>query len=215
MGYTGAKRAYDRMKELGVATPGYTKYFAKVTAVFARMSMASSGLKEVNIREQIESLFTGLDVKLDAPLLDEAVAAWYHPFSENSFLLEEAGPVLSALKKRGLRLGIISNSVWPGRLIEADLEKAGIRALFDCVVVSADVGFRKPSSTIFEVALGKLSLTPVECVFVGDSAKVDVAGAQQVGMRVILVAKEPEVGPEPDARIRSLAELESVLNNMT
>ncbi|MEW6358719.1 MAG: HAD family hydrolase [Planctomycetota bacterium] len=214
MGYTGAKRAYDRVKELVGEAPGYTTYYAKVTAIFAKMAVASSGLEEINIREQISGLFAGLGTKLDSNQLDEAIRAWYGPFSDNLKLLDETPPVLAALKAKGLKLGIISNTIWPGRLIEDDLKKAGIRQFFDCVVASSDVGIRKPAGEIFGAALEKLSLPAGECVFVGDSIKVDVVGAQQAGMKSVLVERREETGPEPDARIRSLAELESVLENL-
>ena len=113
-----------------------------------------------------------------------------------------------------MRLGIISNSVWPGWLIEADLEREGIRELFECVVVSSDVGQRKPGPKIFEKALEELGLAAGDCVFVGDSIQTDVVGARQVQMRAILVERAPEPGPEPDARIRSLSELEAALAEM-
>lgn len=214
MGYTGAKRAYDRVKELGIEAPGYTVYYAKVTAIFAKMAVGSSGQEEIDIREQIRGLFSGLGVELDSTQLDETIRAWYGPFSDNLQLLDETRPALAALREKGLKLGVISNTIWPGWLIEEDLEKAGIREFFDCVVVSADVGVRKPAGKIFEAALGELSLSAEECVFVGDSIQVDVVGAQQAGMKSVLVERDEQTGPEPDARVKSLAELESVLDNL-
>jgi putative hydrolase of the HAD superfamily len=73
---------------------------------------------------------------------------------------------------------------------------------------------RKPAPAIFEAAFKKLSVGAEDCVFVGDSIKVDVVGAQQVGMKAVLVERTREAGPEPDARIKSLAELESVLEKL-
>ncbi|NOZ22953.1 MAG: HAD family hydrolase [Planctomycetes bacterium] len=214
MGYTGAKRTYDRVKELGAEAPGYTAYYAKVTAIFAKMAVASSGPEEINIREQIHGLFSDLGMELEPDHLNEAIRTWYGPFSDNLRLLDETPPVLAALREKGLRLGIVSNTIWPGWLIEEDLKKAGIREFFDCVVVSSDIGIRKPAEAIFKSALERLSLPAEECVFVGDSIEVDVVGAQQVGMKSILVERREEAGPEPDARIPSLAELESVLERL-
>jgi HAD superfamily hydrolase (TIGR01509 family) len=78
------------------------------------------------------------------------------------------------------RLGIISNS-WP------DIQYAKIRTLaldsfFSCVVLSEELGVRKPAPAIFHLAAARLDLTPGDCLYVGDSFAIDVVGARNSGM---------------------------------
>ncbi len=70
----------------------------------------------------------------------------------------------------------------------AEMQRAKLAALdfahyFDCQVYSANAGFRKPHPKIFQQAARKLGLTPVECLFVGDSHERDVIGARAAGMK--------------------------------
>jgi FMN phosphatase YigB (HAD superfamily) len=95
------------------------------------------------------------------------------------------------------------------------LEAAGVAALFDAVVVSDAVGWRKPAPAIFHAALDRLGLQPAQALFVGDRADIDVAGAQGVGMPVAWLnpegeARPPQVAP-PDFEIRDLDELRRIL----
>ncbi|MCA1626850.1 MAG: HAD-IIIA family hydrolase, partial [Acidobacteria bacterium] len=118
---------------------------------------------------------------------------------------EDAPRVLTALRERGLRLAVISNTE-DGRLDEL-LELAGIKSHFDFLLDSFVVKQRKPDAAIFRLALSRLELQPDQAVYVGDSYGHDALAALAVGMRAVLV--DP-LGLFPDAvcpRIRSLAEL--------
>ncbi len=95
------------------------------------------------------------------------------------------------------------------------LEREGIADLFDIILVSDEVGWRKPKPVIFETALGRLHVGAGEALFVGDRIDIDVAGAQGVGMGSAWVNPEraplpPDVAP-PDYEIRDLVELGPIL----
>jgi HAD superfamily hydrolase (TIGR01509 family) len=87
--------------------------------------------------------------------------------------------------------------------------------LFRTVVVSADVGWRKPKPVIFDVALAALGVRPAEALFVGDRAEIDVLGAKGVGMGAAWLNPEaqpcPAGVPAPDFELRALEELEPLL----
>jgi HAD superfamily hydrolase (TIGR01509 family) len=95
------------------------------------------------------------------------------------------------------------------------LEEAGVAHLFDAIVVSEAVGWRKPAPVIFTEALRRLEVAPAEALFVGDRADVDVAGASAAGLRTAWLnpAGEPRPAavPAPDVEIRDLDELRVVL----
>jgi len=123
-----------------------------------------------------------------------------------------AGRVLRALSNQGYKLGIISNMILPGVLLERLLESEGLRGLFGPVITSAETGYIKPHPRIFEYALDQGGWRPEDALFVGDTYKQDVIGARSVGMHVIWLNSRGEPtaqagGNPPDAIINSLDEL--------
>jgi HAD superfamily hydrolase (TIGR01549 family) len=95
------------------------------------------------------------------------------------------------------------------------LDAAGVTGFFRTIVVSDEVGWRKPKPAIFELALERLGVPPARALFVGDRADIDVVGAQAVGMPVAWINREGEPLPpgiaRPTHEIRDLAELAPIL----
>ena len=91
---------------------------------------------------------------------------------------------LARLRRRGLLLGVVSNS--DGR-VEAALAAAGLRDWFDVVIDSRLAGVEKPEPRIFHLALDVLGVAPDEALYVGDVYEVDVVGARRAGLRAALV----------------------------
>jgi putative hydrolase of the HAD superfamily len=85
-----------------------------------------------------------------------------------------------AIRSTGLRTGLLSNS-WG----MADYPRHLFPGMFDVVVISAEVGMRKPEKRIFRHATSLLGLDPAECVFV-DDIQANVAAAEALGMTAIL-----------------------------
>jgi FMN phosphatase YigB (HAD superfamily) len=112
------------------------------------------------------------------------------------------------------RAGVVSNFDY-APTIERLLEEAGIRDRFEVVVVSDQVGWRKPSRVIFEAACAALGVGTAECLFVGDRPDIDVAGARGVGMAAAWLNPAglplPEGLPAPDFDLRSLREVREAL----
>jgi epoxide hydrolase-like predicted phosphatase len=78
-------------------------------------------------------------------------------------------------KRAGVRTGLLSNS-WGN-----DYPREGWEEMFDDVVISGEVGIRKPDPEIFTLAAQRLGMPPQQCVFVDDLAP-NVRGAVEVGM---------------------------------
>jgi FMN phosphatase YigB (HAD superfamily) len=112
------------------------------------------------------------------------------------------------------RLALVSNfdDAQTGHEIVDD---TGVAALFEAVIISADVGLRKPNPLIFRRALEAMRLEPREVLFVGDTPHDDVAGPSRVGMRTAWIDRGrgplPEGIPVPDLIIKDLAELPAKL----
>src|SRR5919106_5382061 len=89
--------------------------------------------------------------------------------------------LLESLRKRGLKLGLVSNAFDPPALLHRDLADAGIGERIDVAVFSSEVGTRKPHAAIFERALDALGVEPEAALFVGDRLYEDVLGASRLG----------------------------------
>jgi putative hydrolase of the HAD superfamily len=114
----------------------------------------------------------------------------------------DAAPALQALRAAGRALVVVSN--WDFSLHER-LEQAGLLALVDGVVASAEVGAAKPERAIFERALDLVDAAP-ECAWhVGDSVAEDVAGARAAGLRAVLLARDGAASRGGDATDRATA----------
>lgn len=96
------------------------------------------------------------------------------------FMYPDVIASLAALKKRKIRMAVISN--WDDRL-RVLLESLELAHEFEVIIVSAEVGFTKPSPKIFQAAVEALQLPPTQILHVGDSEKEDHHGAQAAGFQ--------------------------------
>lgn len=120
------------------------------------------------------------------------------------------GPeVVADLKRRGFRLGVVSNA--EGR-VEQDLESAGYRGLFETVIDSHVVGVEKPDPEIFRIALKGLDAAAQNALYVGDLPAVDLAGARAAGLAPVLLDRHDLYPDVAGPRLRSLQELPALLD---
>lgn len=124
-------------------------------------------------------------------------------------LASEAREVLAELREMGLKLALISNTgLTPGRVMNRLLEAYGVLEHFKALVYSDEVKERKPSVSVFTLALRRLGAEPGEAAHVGDDPYSDVYGAKEAGMLAIHLSRgELSYVAEPDAVIRELREL--------
>jgi HAD superfamily hydrolase (TIGR01662 family) len=110
--------------------------------------------------------------------------------------------LLEALRARGLKVALVSNTVSPRWLVEPVLERQGLVDRVDAIALSSEVGKRKPHPAIFERALDELGIDATEALFVGDRVEADVLGASRVGMKTVQAlwfrADDAPVEVEPD-----------------
>lgn len=95
-----------------------------------------------------------------------------------------ARSVLAFLDRRGMKLGLITNSASPYR---EPLDRLGLAETFDRIVFSCDSGARKPAPSLYLGALEALGLEADETLMVGDSLANDVRAPEAIGVRGLLV----------------------------
>jgi putative hydrolase of the HAD superfamily len=94
----------------------------------------------------------------------------------------EAVPTLQELRTRGYKLGLIT--VCSQDVAEL-WESTPFGGLFHATIFSAEVGMSKPDPRIYQLCCDQLKLEPAECLFVGDGANDELAGAERVGMTAV------------------------------
>lgn len=107
-------------------------------------------------------------------------------------------------------VGLVTNG--PEQRQQTKLEALGLTDRFDVTVYAYELSRRKPHATPFERALGALDVRPEQTLYVGNSLKYDVAGAQNAGIEAAWVGDEDEVGSyDPEYILDSLDELPALL----
>ena len=117
-------------------------------------------------------------------------------------------------------LGLVSNFTY-APVIHAGLRRLRLNPYFDAILVSQDVGWRKPHPKIFEEALKRLKRGAKQTVFVGDNPIEDVQGAKNVGMKAVFIPSQfftvedaEKSSPKSDIILNSLCELPRVLSKI-
>ena len=136
-------------------------------------------------------------VTLDA---EQAAALWDAWNLGGEFLgravFPDSVPLLRELRRRGYRLGSVTNRSLGGERFRAELRSAGMLELFDVLAVSSDDGWLKPHPALFRRALDALGVPPHQAVMVGDSLQADVIGAKALGM-IAVWKRPPHARQEP------------------
>jgi putative hydrolase of the HAD superfamily len=136
--------------------------------------------------------------------LGEIVQSRWFDFVDCAFY-PEVKEVLLELRRRGLKVGLISNGY--EEEIAFVVEKAGLeKATFDIIVGVDTAKKTKPDPDVFKYAIDKLEVKPEETIFVGDNVEVDYKGAENAGVHALLIDRTEK--QQTDLRtIRNLKEL--------
>jgi putative hydrolase of the HAD superfamily len=161
----------------------------------------------------LDHVFDRAGVTADEAFLD----TYYRAFEPHTYTDPDAGPLLRELRGRGIRVGVLSNTMWPRSAHELVFRRDNVLGLIDAAVYSSEIPWTKPHPEAFRAAMAAVGVTdPASCVFVGDRPYDDIYGAKSLGMRGVLMPHS-EVpahdGVVPDAVITRLAELPAHLDN--
>lgn len=131
-------------------------------------------------------------------VLDSLRDAFRHPEAWEVFT--DVPPTLRALRRGGVRLGVVSN--WDTKL-PLVLERLGLAPYLDAVAVSSIEGVEKPDPAIFHRILERLDADPETTIHVGDLPDIDLAGARAAGLRGVLVDRRGRL----DSALEALPDL--------
>ncbi len=188
------------------------RIWSEVTASYERES-----LDEIDILALFDAALRDLGLTLDPVLVRRIAVMEHRALAEGEVMPPENLQALRALKRAGLRLGLVSNIHLLPDMVREDLEKLHLLDLFDVTVLSSEEGVRKPHPRIYGAVLSRLGLPGEAAVFVGDRLKEDVRGPKEAGMRAVLTTQFREEDPatvavKPDAVIAALGDLPALLD---
>ena len=118
------------------------------------------------------------------------------------------------LQEKGYKLGLISNTLFPGISIDGALRQEGLLDFFPVRIYSSEVGFMKPQREIFQTALDQIGVVPERALYVGDRMDKDVKGPARLGMKTALLNRSGgfrQGRVRPDHVIRRLSEVPRLL----
>jgi len=179
-----------------------------------RVQQASSGADGTGALDQ---LFLSVGIDVSTPRHGRALAAYLAHWEPHTLADPDALGLLGALRQRGIRVGVLSNTMWPRWHHEAVFSRDGLLPLIDAAVYSSEIPVAKPHADAFRSALAAVGEPPRTTVFVGDRPWDDVHGAQAVGMRAILVPhsrlgdQAVDVAVQPDAVVQRLGDVLDVV----
>ncbi len=142
---------------------------------------------------------------------------WYEPFSKLAKVEPDIKDTLSALRRMGLKLGILSNTFISTGSLDKHLAELGILSFFPYRLYSYQFEFRKPDKRIFEAAIAKMAEPAESILFVGDRLDKDIRPALKAGMQAALKAAYTNMGkkvPNGVCKINKIAELPDLIEKI-
>ena len=157
-------------------------------------------------RSIFQKFLRKLGKKIDYEVLASGVVAYRRVRSGFLEPYPHVAQVLFELKKRGIKLAIVSDA--PRLKAWIRLVSMKINHLFDVVVTFDDTKQLKPSAIPFKAAFKKLGLKPHECLMVGDRPERDIKGAKKLGMLTCFAKYgNPKAKGNADYEINDIKEL--------
>jgi putative hydrolase of the HAD superfamily len=163
----------------------------------------------------LDELLCSAGIDPTAERHEKALTAYQEFWTPHTLIDPGAPPLLRALRDRGIKVGVLSNTLWPRAYHEDVFRRDGVLDLIDGAVYSSEIAWTKPHPEAFRAAMAAVGVTePERVVFVGDRPFDDVHGAKEVGFRAVLVPhseiphdQRGHSEGDPDAVVQHLGDL--------
>lgn len=151
----------------------------------------------------------------------ELLTAYYEFWEPHTATDPDVRHTWEALRAEGIKVGVLSNTIWPRAFHERIFERDGVLDLVDGAVYTSEIPWTKPSPHAFAAAMEAVGVTnPACCVYVGDRLFDDIWGAKHAGMHAVLVPHSAipreQVGHTegtPDAVVQRLSEIPELVRS--
>lgn len=181
----------------------------------ARLVKAEGSVWARSRDEHLSSTLEEVCLLAEVAMTPAALVEYERRWDPHTELAPDAIDTLRALRDRGVKVGVLSNTLWSRRRHEAIFARDGVLELLDGAVYTSEIPYSKPHPEAFMAAMRAVEVTePARCLYVGDRLFDDVWGAQNVGMRAAHIPHSAipaeQIGHTegtPDATVQKLAEL--------
>jgi putative hydrolase of the HAD superfamily len=181
----------------------------------ARLLKAENSIWRRSRDEHLSSTLEEVCLLADVAMTPSALAEYELRWQPHTELAPDALDTLRGLRDRGLRIGVLSNTIWSRQRHEEIFARDGVLELLDGAVYTSEIPYSKPHPEAFRAALRAVKVDePARALYVGDRLFDDVWGAQNVGMRAAHIPHSAipteQIGHTegvPDATIQNLADL--------
>jgi HAD superfamily hydrolase (TIGR01509 family) len=189
----GAERLRSFLVQAGVLTglaaDAFVERFLEVRE--RNRTLAEQGGREIPALESLRETLRELEApSRDGVDLESGLRSFFLTEVELMRPMPGARELLDDLRGRGIRIAMLSNAT-SGPTIAHVVDRMGWSGYFDPLVVSADIGVRKPRPDAFRAVLDRWDLDPTTVAMVGDSLYHDVGGALALGLLAIHLAAIP------------------------
>lgn len=177
---SGAGFRTQRKQFLDAYAKAHEKYRAIRYCEFREVTNA------VWVAEALRTL--GFEVDANDSRMRMALNVFFQDYVESLYLRPYAEKLLKKASQT-FKLGLVSNFTY-APVVYASLRKLGISHYFNTIVVSGEVGWRKPHKKIFAEALQKLQINAREAIYLGDCPMEDIRGALESGIKTVFVSSQ-------------------------
>lgn len=176
------KRMIKSLKGNGVSIdePSYIRNYRNAASKF--VSQARMDGKETHNSIWVSHVLKqyGLSIQPEDKRIAQAIDEYFSAFYERVNLIPDTIETLTALKKR-YPLGLMSNFTHAPAAREI-LARTGLESCFDTILISGELGYRKPHPFVFEELARKLGVEKGKILFTGDDPEPDINGASKAGL---------------------------------
>ena len=215
----GFEAAYDSLQGNGRHLPPFIQFRdAGFSLLPTKWRAATRHEKNLRVIDLIQDSLAEIGVTdVEDQDLNAAAIRYGEAIQAQAWVLETAVETVQQVKAAGYKVGLVSNTMFPGSLHTADLNRFGLIDYFDALVFSADEFKWKPNADPFLHVLTMLDAEPETAVYVGDDPASDVVGGRAAGMHTIYFQSSQRFitpdGVKPHAQINHLSQLLSTVQS--
>jgi putative hydrolase of the HAD superfamily len=190
---------------------------AKAAEYATALHAAEDELWRLSRTEQRSATMSALFELAGVMVTEAFLASYVDAWEPHTFTDPDVPELLAFLRAADVKVGVLSNTMWPRTWHEEVFRRDGVLDLIDGAVYTSEIDWTKPHREAFRSAMTAVGVTdPARSVFVGDRPYDDVYGAKNAGLRAVLMQGSdvpPYANAKPDAVIARLADLRPLIES--
>lgn len=190
----GNRAIYEYIKK-NPSNISFEEFDKTIMGLFAKIKAESGPLVEMHEHNFLKFAYEYMDIEMSVSIEDAEKIIW-NGISKGA-IMPGTEKMLDYLNQKGIRTGVISNLCFSGDALKERLNRFLPNNKFEFVLASSEYIFKKPHSTMFNIAMKKANLEADRIWYCGDSIEADINGAGNVGMFPVFYEGETvdDVGP--------------------